>query len=138
MNFRETTQADLDFVAEHSISRGVQKDQPQQTDYCYTLEHDGKVLIIGGFRLINSTTAWAWLDLTDASGGHIVTVYRVIREWADKFVKTHGIKRLQAYIECDFEEGKRLAQHSGFEKEFEKPMKNFVGNKDAFMYVRFI
>ncbi len=138
MKFRETTQEDLDFVANHSVSRGIQKQQPEQIDYCFTLEHEGKPLGVGGFRLINLTTAWCWTDWTYFSGSHIIVAYRVIKEWIDIFVKEHGIKRLQAYIECDFPEAIQMVEHLGFKKEFEKPMKNFVGDKDAFLYVRLI
>lgn len=136
MNFRETIQEDLDFVANRSVSRGIAKYQPECIDYCYTLEHEGEPLGIGGFRLINLTTAWCWVDLTDGAGRHIVVAYRVIKEWVDKFAEEHQLKRLQAYIECDFEEAIRMAQHLGFE--YESRMKNFVDNKDAFLYVRII
>ncbi len=136
MEFRETTQEDLDFVANHSVSRGILKRQPECIDYCYTLEHEGKPLGIGGFRLINETTAWAWVDITDCAGGHIIPAYRVLKDWIDIFVKEHGIKRLQAYIEMDFPEAIRMVQHLGFEKE--SIMRSFVGDKDASMYVRII
>ena len=136
MNFRETTQEDLDFVANHSVSRGIAKYQPECIDYCYTLEHEGKPLGIGGFRLINLTTAWCWFDLTDLAGSHIIVVYRTIKEWMNIFVKEHNIKRLQAYIECDFPEAIRTAEHLGFR--WESDMPNFVNDKTAYMYVRMI
>ena len=135
MNFRETTQEDLDFVANHSVSRGILKRQPECIDYCYTLEHEGKPLGIGGFRLINLTTAWAWLDMTDRAGGHLIPAYRVIKEWMDIFVKEHEIKRLQSYIAPDFPEAVRMAQHLGFHKE--SILENFMGDKkDASLYVK--
>ena len=136
MNFRETTQEDLDYIANHSVSRGIQKKCPEQIDYCYTLEHEGVVLGVGGFRLINKTTAWCWVDLTDESGKHIRTCYRVIKEWIDTFVKEHEIKRLQAYVELDFIEAIRMARHLGFEKE--SIMINFIGDKDAYLFTRLI
>ena len=136
MKFRETTQEDLDFVANHSVSRGILKRQPERIDYCYTLEHEGEPLGIGGFRLINLTTAWCWLDMTDRAGSHIIPAYRVIKERIDIFVKEHGIKRLQAYVELDFPEAIRMVQHLGFEKE--SIMKSFVGDKDASLYARIL
>ena len=138
MQFRESTQEDFDYLADHTISRGILKRQPAQVDYYYTLEHEGIPLGIGGFRLINLTTAWAWIDLSDEAKKHIRIVYRTIKEWADIFVKEHKLKRLQAYVETDFPEAIRVAEHLGFRKEFDKPMKNFVGDKDAYMYVRLI
>lgn len=136
MNFRETTQSDIDFVAEHSVSRGIFKRQPEQIDFCYTLEHEGKPLGIGGFRLINMTTAWVWTDWTSLAQNHLVIAYRTIKEWIDIFAKEHGIKRLQAYIEVDFPEAVRLVEHLGFYRE--STMKNFVDDKDAFLYAKVI
>lgn len=136
MIFRRTTQEDLDFVADNSVSRGILKRQPECIEYCYTLEHEGKVLGIGGFRLINLTTAWAWTDWTHLSAEHIIVCYRTVKEWMDIFAKEHGIKRFQAYIQPDFPEATRMAEHLGFK--YESTMKNFVGNKDAHMYVRII
>ena len=138
MNFRESTPEDIKFVADRSISRSIAKHQPEQIDYCYTLEHEGVVLGVGGFRLINLTTAWCWTDWTYLTGEHITTCYRVVKEWIDVFVEEHKLKRLQCYVETDFEEGIRMVTHLGFKKEFEKPMKNFVGDKDAFLFIRII
>jgi len=136
MQFRETTKEDFEYTANHSISRGLSKYQPECIEFLYTLEHEGKPLCVGGFRLLNLTTAWAWVDLTESARGHIITCYRAIKEWTDIFVKEHNIRRLQAYIESDFPEGIRMAQHLGFRKE--SIMEKFMDGKDAFMYVRII
>ena len=136
MEFREATQDDLDYMADHSVSKGIQKACPEQLDYTFTLEHEGKPLGVGGFRFVNATTAWCWVDLADGAHGRINTAYRTIKEWMDLFAEEHNIKRLQAYVECDFDEAIRMVRHLGFERE--SIMKNFVGDKDAFMYVRII
>lgn len=135
MEFRELKQEDIDAVKDDSISRGILSKQPEIIDFGYTLEHEGKVLGIGGIRFINMTTAWAWVDLTHYAGEHIITVYRVIKEWMELLAKDKGIKRLQAYIETDFEEAIRLVKHLGFHYEYTMP--NFVGNKPTRMFVRF-
>ena len=136
MIFRETTQADLDFMADNTISRGVQKSDPGRTSYVYTLEREGEILGVGGFRLITPTTAWCWVDLTHLAGKYIITGMRILEEQINKFVKEHNLRRLQAYVQHDFPEAIRLIEYLGFEKEFEKPMKNFVDDKDAYMYIR--
>lgn len=130
-------QADVDFVANNSISRGIFHKQPEITDYSYCLEHEGKVLGIGGVRLITPTVAWGWLDITHYAGDHMLTSYRVIKEWMEILCKDKGIKRLQAYVDCSFPEAIRTVEHLGFEKEFDKPMRKFVGNDDAWLFVRF-
>ena len=134
MIFREMLQSDIDFVKDHSVSRGILGKQPERTDYCYALEHEGKILGIGGIRLINMTTAWAWVDITDCAGEHIIVGYRVIKEWMDILTKEKGIRRLQAYIDPDFPEAVRMIEHLGFEYEF--TMKDFLPNGDAYMYKR--
>ena len=105
------------------------------TEYSYSLEHEGKLLASGGFRLINLTTAWTWFDQSHHAGHHIVSVIRVVKEWLDIFVKEHGILRVQAYVECDFPEAVRTVEHLGFHQEC--TMKNFIGTKPAFLYVKF-
>ena len=135
MNLRETTIEDLRFVAEHSISRGA-KEIPEQSDFPYTLDHDGEIMCTGGFRLITMTTAWCYLSLTDRAGGHMIHLHRIIRDWIDNFVEEHDIKRLQAYVEEDYTEGVTLVTHLGFE--WESNMQNFNGNRDAGMYRRLI
>ena len=135
MNFRETTKEDLDFVADNSVSRGISKRQPERIEYSYTLEHEGKVLGIGAFRLINATTAWIWCDITHLAANHMIVVYRVMKEWTEIFVKEHGIRRLQAYIELDFPEAIRMITHLGYHRE--SIMKHFIEDKDAYLYVRF-
>lgn len=134
MKFREATQKDLDYAADTSVSRGVFGKQFDSVDYCYVLEHEGNILCAGGFRLINSVTAWCWTDLTHHSKNHIIEVYRTMKEWIDIFVKEHELKRLQAYIRIDFEKGIRTVEHLGFEREF--AMKDFTPEGDAIMYRR--
>lgn len=135
MNFRELKQEDIEAVKDDSISRGILSKQPEVIDFSYALEHEGKILGIGGIRLINLTTAWCWLDFTHYAGEHIITVYRVIKEWTEILVKDKGIKRLQAYIEMDFPEAIRIVEHLGFYRESTMP--KFVGNKSAYLYVKY-
>lgn len=135
MNFRESTQEDITYIADHSVSRGIFKKQPDEIDFCYTLEHENEPLGIGGIRLINTTTAWCWVDLSDKAKDHIIIIYRVIKEWMDIVCKEKGIKRLQAYIEYDFPEAVRMVEHLGFHMEFVMP--RFINDKSAYMYVRY-
>jgi hypothetical protein len=133
LKLRETTAEDREFVAEHSISHGT-KDVPEQTDFWYTVEHEGEVMCVGGFRLLNKTTAWCHVNLTDRAGGHIIHLYRIIRDWIDEFVKEHDIRRLQAYVLCDFQEGVTMVNHLGFTKE--SIMLGFSEGKSAYMFTR--
>ena len=131
MNFREMTQSDLDYVKDNSLSRGILNKQPDVIDFAYTLEDGGRVLGIGGIRLINMTTAWAWVDLTEI----VPAGFFAMQDKLDSLCKEHNIKRLQAYVECDFPKAIRTIEYLGFERE--SVMKNFVDDRDAFLYVRF-
>lgn len=136
MKFREMTTKDYEYLKDHSISRGIFKNTPLVTEYSYSLEHEGILLGSGGFRLINETTAWCWLDMTQEAKSHLQTAYRVIKEWMDDFVKDKGIIRLQAYIDPNFPEAIRIVQHLGFERE--SNMERFYPDRDAYMYKRII
>ena len=137
MIFREMTQADIEFMKTESLGRGILAKQPEVTDYTFTLEHEGKILGIGGIRMILPTTAWCWVDITKYAKGHYVLGYRVIKEWMEHLAKEHGIKRLQAYVEPDFPEGINMVQHLGFERE--SILEKFLPDgRDAYLYVRFV
>ena len=128
-------ESDVEFVANHSISRGIFHKMPERTEWSYALEHDGKVLGIGGMVMITPTVAWCWIDLTHYAAEHITSVYRVIKEWTEILAKDKGIRRAQAYVDCSFPEAIRTAQHLGFVRESVMP--NFIDDKPAIMFVRF-
>lgn len=136
MEFRQTTQNDLDYMVNHSINQRVDRKKLDQIDYTYTLEHNGVPFMVGGFRMVTATVAWCWVDLSDESRKHIIPLYRVIKEWITIFAKNHNIKRLQAFVRTNYTEGIRLIEHLGFEKE--STMEKFFGNDDAFMYKRLL
>ncbi len=135
MKFREAVPEDFAFVAEHTASRGCFAKQPLVVDYVCALEHDGNVLGIGGVKLLNASTAWAWFDLTTFAKPHMVVVFRTIREWMARLAAQHGIIRMQAAVEIDFPEAIRTVEHLGFHRE--SIMKWFFDDKDGYMFVKF-
>ena len=134
MNFRAMTQQDIDFVAEHGIHKGVLKNQPDCLNYDYCLEHQNKVLVIGGMKLINHTTAIGWIALTCWSGEYIVEVYRTVKVWMDDMAKTLGIRCLMAFVDTGFEEGERTVLHLGFERQCR--VKNFSDDSPADLWIK--
>lgn len=129
------TLEDVEYMKEHSMSRGILKNQPEQIEFYYALEHEGRLLCIGGARMINLSTAWCWVDLSDNAKDNIREVYRSIKEWMLEIVTEKNIKRLQAYIEPDFPEAVRMAQHLGFHKE--SILEKFLDDgRDADLFVR--
>ena len=134
MIFRQAVQNDLEEVAKDSISRGP-KENPVAVDFISALEHEGKVLAVGGIRMMNATTAWAWFNMSVHARAHIRSVYRVVSEWMDVLAKTHGIRRMMAAVEPDFPEAIRTVEHLGFQQE--SVMANFFGDKFGYLFVRF-
>lgn len=137
MEFRIATQEDLDFVSEHKLyPNDDDKKGPERTDYVYTLDHGDYILGVGGFRLVTNTTAWAWFELTEYVGDHLVPTYRCIVEWMEIFCKNHGIIRLQAWVEKGFTQGMRTMRHCGFQEEY--MLKDFLGqDRDAIMFAKY-
>jgi hypothetical protein len=123
-------------MADHSaLDREYYKKPPEPVDYAYTLEHEGKVLIIGGFRMITDATALCWIDLSDIGMERIFTCYRAIVEWMDMFCHEHNIVRLEACVRSGFDKGARLVEHLGFEFEGRKP--RYFEAVDGLLYVRY-
>ena len=117
------------------MDRAYYKKPPEPIDYAYTLEQDGIVLMVGGFRSITDATALCWIDLTDIAMEKIFTCYRVIVEWLDIFCREHNIFRLEACVKAGFGPGARLVEHLGFECEGRKP--RYFGDTDGMLYVRY-
>jgi hypothetical protein len=127
-------QSDLDFVAEHGIHKGVLKNQPDCIDYSYCLEHEGKVLVIGGMKLINSTCAIGWIALTVWAGDHIIEVFRCVKTWLSDMAQTIGLTCVMAFVEAGFEEGERTVEHLGFTLKCRIP--NYKGEIPADLYIK--
>jgi len=135
MRLREATIEDEKIMETFSVSKGNFKKTPESTSYIYTLEHDDKVLAMGGIVLITPTTAWCWVDLSVDAFAHIVTVYRTIKEWLDTLVVEKKIKRLQAYVLSDIPEAVNLVEHLGFNYEYTMPcFAGETGNTSAHLY----
>jgi len=135
LKFREAIQSDLEYMADHTISRGCFKEQPEMLDYVYALEHGGKLLAVGGMKIVTPTVAWAWVDLSEHAKDNIRKVYRTMKEWLAIMMKDHGIKRLMAAVECDFVEAINTVEHLGFSQE-SIMLRWTKEGKPAYMYVR--
>lgn len=133
LNFREATDADLETMGEKTVSRGCFDDMPEQTDFIYALEDNGKLLGIGGLKLMHKTTAWGWFDLTDEALKKPFTAYRVIKEWLDQLIKDMGLIRIMAAVDTDFDVAIRTVEHLGFVRE--SLMCKWKPDKDAYLYV---
>jgi hypothetical protein len=136
MEFRIATKADIDFVAENSLYGPIGKEQQEQIDFVYTLDHGDYILGVGGFRMVTDSTAWGWIELSGYIGNHLVPTIRVIQDYMKIFCSNHKIRRLQAWVASDFPEGIRTAKHLGFVEEC--TMIDFLGKgKNAILLVQY-
>jgi RimJ/RimL family protein N-acetyltransferase len=133
VNFREATEEDFADIADKSITKG-DKEFSDRENYSYVLEDDGKMICIGGFKIINSAMAWCWIDLSIDALDHKAVMLRTTKDWIASFAKEHKLRRLQAYVDVSFEEGINFIEHLGFERE--SIMKNAMPDGDAIMYRR--
>ena len=137
MNFRKTTEEDLEFCAKHGVSGGTFGDKGEEIAHSVTLEHDGEILFVGGILKITDCTAWGYVELTTYAMNHIYTVYRVVKEYLEILCKEHGIIRLQAWVETGIPERELFVEHLDFSPEGNM-MKHFLGyGKPAQLYVRY-
>ena len=65
----------------------------------------------------------------------MIVVYRAVKEWLDKLMEIHGVKRCMASVDCSFAEAVRTVEHLGFHQE--SIMEKFYDGSPGFMYVRF-
>jgi RimJ/RimL family protein N-acetyltransferase len=135
MNFRQLTQPDIDFMKENSLDPDFYKECPEEDTFCWTVEHEEKVLGIGGIKMVNNTTAICWFDLSKYAREHILACYRVIKEWIPIVCEEKKIRRLEAYVKAGFEAGVRTMEHLDFE--FECRKRNYVGDVPADLFVKF-
>ena len=135
MQIREATNEDLKEAAESSVSRGL-KENPASIDHVYCLEHGGKVLAVGGLKMMNCTTAWCWMNWTQAALENQIATFRIVREWLDKLVELYGLRRLMAAVEVDFPNAVRTIEHLGFTRECVMPC--WDGDKSAYLYARVV
>jgi L-amino acid N-acyltransferase YncA len=133
ITLRPATIDDLKAVAARNISGGI-KEYPDDVNELAAMEYEGKIIMVGGVKLITQTTAWCWLSQTPEALGHIRECYAITRAWLDDMQKNKGIIRLMAAVRPDFEEAVRLVEHLGFQQE--SIMLDFFGRQPGLMFVR--
>jgi hypothetical protein len=143
MNFRQSKPEDFIYIRDNALYPFQNDKEPlDKVFFEYTFEHDAVILGSGGFQILTDATAQCWVQLTKYAATPVIPnlctmaeCMRRIKEYIEIFCETHNIIRLQAWVDCEFEEGRRLVDHLGFHKEVR--MMDFMGKgKDAWLYVR--
>ena len=135
MNFRALTQVDIDWMREHTVDKEFWKESQEQIGMDYCLEDDGKVLVVGGVRLMNPNTAVGWIDISEEGFKRLIIVFRTVSEWMIHLSEALNFTRLEAYVRAGFGAGVRTVEHLGFG--FERKVPRYFGDTDALLFVRF-
>lgn len=98
---------------------------------CFTGFHDGEVLGCAGIVHVWEGRAYAWALMSAIAGRHFISVFRAI----SRFLELQSIKRIEAVVQSDFEQGHRMIKMLGFS--FEGELKAYLPNgADCAIYGR--
>lgn len=135
MKFREATNKDFEICCEQGISGGKFDSFGEIESHAWTLEHNGEILVVGGFLMITQTSAWGWFEMTQECLNHITETFRVIKDWLNIYCNERGISRIQAFVDTGNHRAIRTVEHLGFYREC--TLKYFLGQyKDAYQYAK--
>lgn len=142
MNFRPTTQEDLDYVRQNPFEDAV-RNYPYLTvpeENCYTSIFQGDIVSVGGVIVLREGVGEFWLMLTANCKKN--NIYRVIAlaaivEKMEELINNNNLKRVQAIIRTDFPQAIKMIKVLGFVNETPEGMKNyFPDGCDAYLYAR--
>lgn len=80
---------------------------------CYSMVSDAQVIACAGLTHIWEGRALAWSLLSASAGAHMVRLVKVIR----RFLDAQDIRRIEATVNSDFQQGHRMAEMLGFTAE---------------------
>lgn len=135
----------IPFVREHFEDIDVQEKQSiyskeMNKDYLISLEKNsvafsglvnGKVIGIAGFLQLDVQRAIIFAILDKNSGEHFLAIHKAVR----RFLELQPFPRIEAAIDCNFDQAVRWIEMLGFEKEG-RMKKYFSNNNDAYLYSR--
>lgn len=140
MEFRKSTQEDLDYVRSNPFEDAV-KYYPYLVvpeDSCYTAVFEGNVVAVYGLERICEGVSWVWLIMTAGckkKGVFGIIAIHTIRDKLEELLRNNNIRRAQATVRPDFTEAIKMIEFLGFEKE--GLMKQYYLDKtDAILYAR--
>lgn len=98
---------------------------------CFAATENGVVYACAGIVHQWDNRAIAWGLIGEAAGSHFVKIHRAVR----RFLDMSPVRRVEAFVDADFDAGHRWIQMLGFERE--GFMRAFTPlGKDAVLYAR--
>lgn len=142
MEYRKSTQADIDYVRENPFE-GEVKDYPYITcpdENAITTIYEGHIVAVGGVQVHWEGNGTFWLILRDDAkkhGFHGVLALSAIQEKVDHLMAKNNLWRAQAAVRPEFEAAVKMIEYLGFE--YEGLMKQYYPDKtDAYRYAKVI
>ena len=122
MNFRKSTQEDLDFVKANPYEAAV-KGYPYMEvpdDNTITTIYEGHVVAVGGLVVYWEGVGLFWLMLTaDCKkwGFHGVLALDAIKDKVEYLIEKNNLRRAQATVKPDFPEAIKMIEFLGFKRD---------------------
>ncbi len=144
MEFRQSTQEDLDYVRANPFE-GAVKDYPYEVvpeDNCYTAIFEGEIVAVYGLQILWEGVGWVAMIMTEnckKEGVFGIIAIHTIRDKLEELLKDNNIRRAQAVVRPDFVEAIKMIQFLGFKNETPDTMKEYFPDKgDAYLYSRIL
>lgn len=93
----------------------------------------GRIIGCAGLIMAHEQRAIAWALFSDEARRHFLSVHKAVKD----FLAGSGVRRIEAYVDCDFAAARRWVGKLGFSMECER-MRHFLPDgRDAACWVRF-
>jgi hypothetical protein len=102
---------------------------------CFTAAHEDRVLVCSGLVNVWENRAIAWALMSADAGRSFVRIFRAIRSFLD----LQDIRRIEATVDANFDQGHRLMRMLGFTLETPEPMRSYLPDgRDCHLYARVV
>ena len=141
MQFRKSTQQDLDYVRQNPYE-GSLKHYPYSDvaeENCFTAIFKDEIVGLGGLVVHWKGMAEAWLILTDhcrKDGLHGIIALGAIRDKMEELIEENKTVRVQAAVRVDFPIAIKMIEFLGFKRE-SRMEKYCPDGCDSYRYVKF-
>ena len=99
---------------------------------CFTALDGERVLACSGVLRMWDNRDQAWALMAQDAGRRFVKIFRGM----SRFLDLHDTRRIEATVDCEFEEGHRLMRMLGFRLEAERMRAYLPDGRDAALYAR--
>lgn len=97
----------------------------------FTAIESDQVIAIAGIAMQWEGRAIAWALVSEDAGKHFLAIHRAVRGFLDQC----DIRRIEAFVDSDFEQGMKWMKMLGFENEGLMRKFSIIGN-DCYLFAR--